>query len=451
MLFKKWVESELGKGSTFSFQMLLQKQTDSPTYGEQNHLEELANACKNPIVITEKDSSKTCWKSIFSSIHITGTKSMSYMESVSYFKSSNELQSKHSVLIIDDDLNVVEGFGALPTSSEAVLNKLRAKFPFLINMPTLCINDLRLHKPIKLEKPPSTIGQQVSASPASDVNSSSPQDELNNPLDAVNYSFFSICKPFKNSKLLSALHRLTNPNKGSSPSSPADELLTQNRSQASNPTSTNSTSESPQYLNHRSHSFSSSSSGRPLADFLSGVRSLLVDDNPINQKVLSRMLTRMGMHPQIAQNGREACDIVASAKNAGEPIELIFMDIWMPEMNGLEAATKIRQDLAISGVNPYIIAMTACVMPGDREKCIDSGMNGYVSKPVRKEELEAALHTYTQIVMTNDLLSMDENDSSSASEANQSPPTSTIIEMDEHSKNVVNVPTVTITSEEQSC
>ncbi|OAD05185.1 hypothetical protein MUCCIDRAFT_124661, partial [Mucor lusitanicus CBS 277.49] len=124
----------------------------------------------------------------------------------------------------------------------------------------------------------------------------------------------------------------------------------------------------------------------------SGVRSLLVDDNPINQKVLSRMLTRMGMHPRIAGNGREACDIVTTARDAGEPIELIFMDIWMPEMNGLEAATKIRQELASSAVNPYIIAMTACVMPGDREKCIDAGMNGYVSKPVRKEELEAALH-----------------------------------------------------------
>jgi CheY-like chemotaxis protein len=428
--------------------MLLQKQTDSPTYGEQNHLEELAKFCKNPIVITEKGSSKTCWESIFSSIHITSTKSMNYMESVSYFKSSNKLQSKHSVLIIDNDLNVVEGFGPLPTSSEAVLDKLRAKFPFLINIPTLCINDLRLRKPTKLETPPSTIGQQVNALPALEISPSSPQDELNSPFDIVNDSFFNICKPFKNSKLLSVLHRLTNPNKGSS-SSPVDELITRTRSQTSNPTSSHSTSESPQYLSHRSNSFSSSSSGRPLADFLSSAKTLLVDDNPINQKVLSRMLTRMGMHPRIAQNGREACDIVTSARDAGEPIELIFMDIWMPEMNGLEAATKIRQDLASSAVNPYIIAMTACVMPGDREKCIDSGMNGYVSKPVRKEELEAALHTYTQILMTSDLLSVEE-DSSSASEANQSPPISTVINMDEHSKNgVVNVPIVTISSEKR--
>ncbi|KAF1804896.1 hypothetical protein FB192DRAFT_1053619 [Mucor lusitanicus] len=437
-----WVESELGKGSTFNFQMLLQKQADSPTYGEQNHLDELAKLCKSPLVITEKESSKTCWKSMLSSLQVTGTKSLSYKESLSYFKDYATLQIEHSVLIVDDDLNFVDGFGPQTTSSEAIINELRTQFPFLSSIPTLCINDLRLRKPTKLEKPPSTIGQQVSASPALDDSSSTPQDELSNPFDVVNNSFFSICKPFKNSKLLSTLHRLisNNPNSkketSSSSTSPADALLT------------------------RTRSFSSTSSGRPLADFLSGVRSLLVDDNPINQKVLSRMLTRMGMHPRIAGNGREACDIVTTARDAGEPIELIFMDIWMPEMNGLEAATKIRQELASSAVNPYIIAMTACVMPGDREKCIDAGMNGYVSKPVRKEELEAALHTYTQILMTNDLLAMDNEEegysSSTPQEEAHHPqqPVSTVIDMHQRpppTKNlIVNLPTVTVTNENES-
>ncbi|CAO3617380.1 unnamed protein product [Mucor fragilis] len=464
-----WVESELGKGSTFNFQILLQKQADSPTYGEQNHLDELAKLCQNPLVITEKESSKTCWKSILSSLQITGTKSLSYKESLPYFKGYDSLQTKHSVLIVDDDLNVVDGLGPQTTSSEAVINELRAQFPFLTSIPTLCINDLRLRKPAKLEKPPSTIGQQVNASPALDDSSSTPQDELSNPFDVVNDSFFGICKPFKNSKLLSILHRLINNNFNnnketpSSSPSPADALLTRTRSQASKSatvSSSHSNIDSPQYLGHRSNSFSSTSSGRPLADFLSGVNSLLVDDNPINQKVLSRMLTRMGMHPQIAGNGREACDIVASAKDAGEPIDLIFMDIWMPEMNGLEAATKIRQELASSAVNPYIIAMTACVMPGDREKCIDAGMNGYVSKPVRKEELEAALHTYTQILMTNDLLAMDNDEEGYSSSTppeevhHSQQPKSTVIDMRQQSsptKSVIfDVPTVTVTSEDES-
>lgn len=79
-----WVESELGEGSTFNFQMLLQKQADSLTYGEQNHLDELAKLCENPLVITEKESSKTCWKSILSSFQIIGTKSLGYKESLPY-------------------------------------------------------------------------------------------------------------------------------------------------------------------------------------------------------------------------------------------------------------------------------------------------------------------------------------------------------------------------------
>jgi CheY-like chemotaxis protein len=117
----------------------------------------------------------------------------------------------------------------------------------------------------------------------------------------------------------------------------------------------------------------------------------LVDDNPINN-----MLTRMSIHPQVAQNGREACDMVASTRDLGDPIDLIFMDIWMSEINSQEAASKIRSEMAYSDSNPYIIAMTACVTPGDREKCIDSSMNSYVSKPVRKEDLEVVLHTYTK-------------------------------------------------------
>ncbi|KAG0212512.1 hypothetical protein BGX33_003500 [Mortierella sp. NVP41] len=78
------------------------------------------------------------------------------------------------------------------------------------------------------------------------------------------------------------------------------------------------------------------------------------------------------------------------------PYDLIFMDIWMPKMNGLDASTYIRKNLSADKPDrPYIIAMTACVMPGDREKCIASGMNDYISKPLRKEELEQCLRLFT--------------------------------------------------------
>ncbi|KAF9571479.1 hypothetical protein EC968_000510 [Mortierella alpina] len=78
------------------------------------------------------------------------------------------------------------------------------------------------------------------------------------------------------------------------------------------------------------------------------------------------------------------------------PYDLIFLDVWMPKMNGLDASAYIRKNLSGDTPDrPYIIAMTACVMPGDREKCISAGMNDYISKPLRKEELEQVLRVFT--------------------------------------------------------
>ncbi|KAF9941317.1 hypothetical protein BGZ67_005368 [Mortierella alpina] len=78
------------------------------------------------------------------------------------------------------------------------------------------------------------------------------------------------------------------------------------------------------------------------------------------------------------------------------PYDLIFLDVWMPKMNGLDASAYIRKNLSGDTPDrPYIIAMTACVMPGDREKCIAAGMNDYISKPLRKEELEQVLRAFT--------------------------------------------------------
>ncbi|KAF9022909.1 hypothetical protein BGZ52_000381 [Haplosporangium bisporale] len=143
---------------------------------------------------------------------------------------------------------------------------------------------------------------------------------------------------------------------------------------------------------------------------LESLQCLLVDDNPVNQKVISRMLGRMGITPELANNGQEAVDKTraraeavqearAAALASGQtevddstlPVrqyDIIFMDIWMPVMSGLEATTEIRTHIRnVTGDEPFILAMTACVLAGDREKCIDSGMNDYISKPVRKEEL----------------------------------------------------------------
>ncbi|KAF9902166.1 hypothetical protein EC991_005212 [Linnemannia zychae] len=154
---------------------------------------------------------------------------------------------------------------------------------------------------------------------------------------------------------------------------------------------------------------------------------LLVDDNPVNQKVISRMLGRMGITPELANNGQEAIDkckaraeaIARAKKGSSNPsgdasgagghgsgsgsgseaevkqYDLIFMDVWMPVKDGLEATEEIRRSVdGITGTDPFIVAMTACVMPGDREKCLASGMNAYLSKPIKKEELCSILEKW---------------------------------------------------------
>jgi CheY-like chemotaxis protein len=224
----------------------------------------------------------------------------------------------------------------------------------------------------------------------------------------------------------------------------------------------------------------SSSTARKMAK----MKVLVVDDNPVNLKVVSKMLSRLGVEPDMANNGQEAVELIekktallrlqeepsssspassseprlmsdgrnhSDASNGQDsgiglghgpqdddtlqqqqtgpaiglsdstkvlepssieddvssntnssgsqrvvPYDLILLDVWMPKMNGLDASAYIREHLSGgTGNQPYIIAMTACVMPGDREKCIAAGMNDYISKPLRKEELEQCLRVFT--------------------------------------------------------
>ena len=99
--------------------------------------------------------------------------------------------------------------------------------------------------------------------------------------------------------------------------------------------------------------------------------------------VALRMLERLGHRADTAVNGQE---VLQALQNRS--YDIVLMDVQMPEMDGLEAARRIRSSK--SG-QPYIIAMTAHAMKGDREVCMEAGMNDYVSKPVRMEELRAAI------------------------------------------------------------
>lgn len=114
------------------------------------------------------------------------------------------------------------------------------------------------------------------------------------------------------------------------------------------------------------------------------MRILLAEDNPVNQKVAMRMLERIGFSADVATNGIEALKALES-----KTYDVILMDMQMPEMDGLEATRKIVE-LYTGPERPYIIALTANAMQGDRERCLDAGMNDYISKPIRMEDLHQA-------------------------------------------------------------
>jgi PAS domain S-box-containing protein len=115
------------------------------------------------------------------------------------------------------------------------------------------------------------------------------------------------------------------------------------------------------------------------------LRILLAEDNVINQKVATRILSQMGYRPDVVQNGLEVLQALERQK-----YDVILMDVQMPDMDGLEATRQIRKQWT-GPRRPWIIAMTANAMDIDQKNCFDAGMDGYLSKPVRIEALEAEL------------------------------------------------------------
>jgi PAS domain S-box-containing protein len=116
---------------------------------------------------------------------------------------------------------------------------------------------------------------------------------------------------------------------------------------------------------------------------------LLVEDNATNRLLAVSLLEKEGHTVEMAQNGKEA--MAALAKR---PFDVVLMDIQMPEMHGFEATARIREHEQGTGEHIPIVAMTAHAMKGDRERCLEAGMDGYVSKPVRAGELCQALATF---------------------------------------------------------
>jgi CheY-like chemotaxis protein len=112
---------------------------------------------------------------------------------------------------------------------------------------------------------------------------------------------------------------------------------------------------------------------------------LLAEDNLVNQKVALRILSKQGYRADVAGNGREVLESIDR-----QPYDVILMDVNMPEMDGMTATRRIRSERP-PDQTPYIVAVTANAMQGDREQYLAAGMDDYISKPIRIEELTEAL------------------------------------------------------------
>ena len=117
------------------------------------------------------------------------------------------------------------------------------------------------------------------------------------------------------------------------------------------------------------------------------LRILLAEDNVVNQRVALKILERLGYRAEVASNGFETLEALAR-----QPFDLVLMDVQMPELDGLETTRRIRTRWP-GAQGPIIIAMTANAMRGDRERCLNAGMDGYIAKPIDREELRSALRT----------------------------------------------------------
>jgi PAS domain S-box-containing protein len=130
--------------------------------------------------------------------------------------------------------------------------------------------------------------------------------------------------------------------------------------------------------------------GHSLRENRSCLNILIAEDNMVNQRLVVRMLEKRGHHVSVTSNGRQALDQYNDATAAGK-LDLILMDVQMPEMDGFEATSAIRKVEGKTKIHVPIIAMTAHAMRGDRERCLEAGMDGYVSKPIQAQELYEAI------------------------------------------------------------
>lgn len=126
------------------------------------------------------------------------------------------------------------------------------------------------------------------------------------------------------------------------------------------------------------------------------LRILLAEDNPVNQRLAVRLLEKRGHQVLVATTGREVLDLLE-----WHSVDLILMDVQMPEMSGMEATSRIREREKKTGRHVPIVALTAHAIQGDRERCLAAGMDGYVSKPIQPEDLFQAIAAVVPVEATS--------------------------------------------------
>ena len=131
---------------------------------------------------------------------------------------------------------------------------------------------------------------------------------------------------------------------------------------------------------------------RELTAETKSLKILLAEDNLVNQKLARRLLEKRNHIVAVANNGKEA---LAALEN--DHFDLVLMDMQMPEMDGFEATRILREQEKSTGNHQPVVAMTALAMNGDKERCIEAGMDGYLSKPIRPQELDDVLDSYVTL------------------------------------------------------
>ena len=117
---------------------------------------------------------------------------------------------------------------------------------------------------------------------------------------------------------------------------------------------------------------------------------LLAEDNPVNQKVAVRLLEKRGHRVVVVETGKRALEMVNQ-----QSFDVVLMDVQMPVMDGLQATAAIRQREMTSGKHIPIVAMTAHAMAGDKERCLQAGMDDYISKPLHVDEFLAIVEHFS--------------------------------------------------------